>query len=107
MSLNFRQRRELLRKRQQETFKNSDKQPRNPPPPPYPAEAQAMIEIIFIRPLTIYNSSEPINCVLSSKAKPLLSAQLVSSNSFNFDRNVGTQKKVFAPFLFIAFDRQN
>ena len=43
-----------------------------------------MIDIIFTRPLTIYNSSEPINSALFSRAKPLRSPQLVNSNSFNF-----------------------
>ena len=33
--------------------------------------------IIFARPLTIYNSSEPINSALFSRAKPLLSPRLV------------------------------
>ena len=45
----------------------------------------AMIEIIFTRPLTIYNSSEPLNSALFSRAKPLHSPRLVKLNSFNFD----------------------
>ena len=49
-------------------------------------------------------SSEPINCALFSKAKPFRSPRLISLNSF---RNVAPRPKVFAPFLFIAFDRQN
>ena len=46
----------------------------------------AMIEIIFMRPPTIYNSSELINSALFSRAKPLCSPRLVKLNSFNFDR---------------------
>ena len=65
-----------------------------------------MIEIIFTRPMTIYNSAEPINRATFSKAKPLRSPRLVQLNSFNFDRNVATHRKVFAPFLFITFDRK-
>ena len=49
-------------------------------------------------------SSELINCALFSKAKPFRSPRLISLNSF---RNVATHRKVFSPFLFIAFDRQN
>ena len=43
-----------------------------------------------------------------SKAKPLRSPRLVSLSFFNFNQiwNVATHRKVFAPFLFIAFDRQ-
>ena len=37
----------------------------------------AMIEIIFTRPMTIYNSSEPINRATFLKAKPLRSPRLV------------------------------
>ena len=44
-----------------------------------------MIEIIFTIPRTIYNSSEPRNSALFSKAKPLRSPRLVKLNSFNFD----------------------
>ena len=44
-----------------------------------------MIEIIFTRPLTIYDSSEPMNSALFSRGKPLPSPWLVKSNSFNFD----------------------
>ena len=40
----------------------------------------AMIEIIFTRPMTIYNSSEPINSAAFSKAKPLRSPRLVQLN---------------------------
>ena len=46
----------------------------------------AMMEIVFTIPLTIYNSLEPINSALFSKAKPLRSPRLVKLNSFNFDR---------------------
>ena len=48
--------------------------------------------------------SESINWALFSKAKPFRSPRLISLNSF---RNVATHRKVFAPFLFVAFDRQN
>ena len=37
----------------------------------------AMIEIIFTRPMTINNSSEPINRAAFSKAKPLRSPRLI------------------------------
>ena len=41
-----------------------------------------------------------------SKTKPLRSPRLVSLSFFNFNQiwNVATHRKVFAPFLFIAFD---
>ena len=38
--------------------------------------------------------------------KPSRSPRLVSLNSFNFDQNLATHRKVFAPFLFIAFVRK-
>ena len=56
--------------------------------------------------LFIYNSSEPINSAVFSRAKPLRFPRLVKLNSFNFDRNVATHRKVFAPFLFIEFARK-
>ena len=65
-----------------------------------------MIEIIFTRPMTIYNSSDPINRAAFPKAKPLRSPRLVQLNSFNFDQKLATHRKVFAPFLFITFDRK-
>ena len=67
---------------------------------------EAMIEIIFTRPLTIYNSSELINSALFSKAKPLRSPRLVSLNSFNFDQKRCNISKGFRALLFIAFDRK-
>ena len=45
-----------------------------------------MFEIIFARPLTIYNTTEPINSALFSRAKPLRSPRLVKFNLFNFYR---------------------
>ena len=60
-----------------------------------------MIEIIFTRPLTIYNSSEPINSALFSRAKPLLSPRLVKLNSFNFDwKRCNTSKGFRALFVY-------
>ena len=59
-----------------------------------------MIEIIFTRPLTIYNGSEPINSALFSRAKPLSSPRLVKLNSFNFDWK---RCKTSKGFLFLAF----
>ena len=67
-----------------------------------------MIEIIFTRPLTIYDSSEPINWALSffkSEAFTFSSASLIEFIQ-TLTRNVATHRKVFAPFLFIAFDRK-
>ena len=55
----------------------------------------AMIEIIFMRPLTIYNSSELINSALFSRVKPLCSPRLVKLNSFNFDRKHCNTSKGF------------
>ena len=43
---------------------------------------------------------------LKTVRKPSRSPRLVSLNSFNFDQNVATHRKVFAPFLFIAFARK-
>ena len=60
-----------------------------------------MIEIIFTRPMTIYNSSEAINTALFSKAKPLCSPRLVLLNSFNFDqRRCNTSKGFRALFVY-------
>ena len=53
-----------------------------------------MIEIIFTRPLTIYNSSELINSALFSKAKPVHSPRLVKFYSFNFDQKRCNTSKV-------------
>ena len=62
---------------------------------------------VFTRPLTIYKSSESINSALFSRANPLRSPRLVKLNSFNFDqKRCNTHRKVFAPFLFIAFARK-
>ena len=59
-----------------------------------------MIEIIFTRPLTIYNSSEPINSALFPRAKPLRSPLLVELNSFNFDlKRCNTSKGFRALFV--------
>ena len=44
-----------------------------------------MIEIIFTRPLTIYDSSEPMNSALFSRGKPLRYPWLVKLTSVNFD----------------------
>ena len=68
-----------------------------------------MIEIIFTRPMTIYNSSEPTNRAVFSKAKPLRthSPRLVQLRVHStLTRNVATHRKVFVPFLFITFDRK-
>ena len=54
-----------------------------------------MIEIIFTRPLTIYNSSEPINSAFFSRAKPIRSPRLVKLNSFNYDRKRCNKSKGF------------
>ena len=60
-----------------------------------------MIEIIFTIPLTIYNSSEPINSALFSRAKPLSSPRLVKVNSFNFDwKRCNTSKGFRALFVY-------
>ena len=60
-----------------------------------------MLEIIFTRPLTIYNSSEPMNSALFSRGKPLRSPRLVNLNSFNFDRKrCNTPKGFRAPFVY-------
>ena len=61
-----------------------------------------MIEIILTRPLTIYNSSEPINSAVFSKAKPLRFPRLV----IDFDQIHCDTSKVFASFSFIAFERK-
>ena len=45
-----------------------------------------MFEIIFTRPLTIYNTTEAIISALFSRAKPLRSPRFVTFNLFNFDR---------------------
>ena len=59
-----------------------------------------MIEI-FTRPLTIYNSSEPINSALFSKAKPLRSSRLVL---FNFDQKRCNKSEGFrALFVYSIF----
>ena len=65
-----------------------------------------MIEIIFTRPVTIYNSSESMNSALFSRAKPLRSPRLVKLNSFNFDWKRCTTSKGFFALLFIAFARK-
>ena len=68
----------------------------------------AAIEIIFTRPLTIYNSSEPINSALFSKAKPLRSPWLVSLNSFNFDQErCNTSKGFRAPFVYCIWTQND
>ena len=60
-----------------------------------------MIEIIFTRPLTIYNSSEPMNSALFSRAKPLRSPRLVKLNSFNFGwKRCNTSKGFRALFIY-------
>ena len=60
-----------------------------------------MIEIIFTRPLTIYNSSEPINSALFSRAKPLRSPRQVTLNSFSFDwKRCNTSKGFRAHFVY-------
>ena len=60
-----------------------------------------MIEITFTRPLPIYNSSDPINSALFSRAKPLRSPQLVKSNSFNFVwKHCNTLKGFCALFVY-------
>ena len=60
-----------------------------------------MIELIFARPMTIHNSSEPINSALFSKAKPLRSPWLVKLNSFNFDeKRCKTSKSFRALFIY-------
>ena len=66
-----------------------------------------MIEIIFKRPLAIYNCSEPLNSGLSFKsgAFPFSSASLIELIQL-WPETVATHRKVFAPFLFIAFDRK-
>ena len=65
-----------------------------------------MIEIIFTRSMTIYNSSEPINRAAFSKAKPFNTFSSASLIHSTLTRNVATHRKVFAPFLFITFDRK-
>ena len=61
----------------------------------------AMIEIIFTRPMTIYNSSEPINRAAFSKTKPLRCPRLVKLNSFNFDqKRCNTWKGFRALFVY-------
>ena len=66
-----------------------------------------MIEIIFTRPLTIYNSLEPINSALFSRAKPLRSPRLAKLLSFSFDwKRCNTSKGLRAPLGFLAFARK-
>ena len=67
---------------------------------------RATIEIIFTRPLTIYNSSEPITSALFSRAKPLRSPRPVKLNSFNFDWKRCSTSKGFRALFFIAFSRK-
>ena len=75
------------------------------------SSALEMIEIIFTIPLTIYDSSEQINSAffLRAKRSPRLvkfvkrSPRLVNLNLLNFDLKRPTHRRVFAPFLFIAF----
>ena len=60
-----------------------------------------MIAIFFTRPLTIYNSSEPIRLALFSRAKPLRSPWLVKLNSLNFDwKRCNTSKGFRALFAY-------
>ena len=59
-----------------------------------------MIEIIFKRPLTIYNSSELVNSAVFSKAKPLRSPRLGYLNLFNFDQKRCNISKGF-PAVFV------
>ena len=62
-----------------------------------------MIDIIFTRPLTIYNSSETRNSAFTFKerTKPLRSPQLVKLNSFNFDwKRCSTSKGFRALFVY-------
>jgi len=63
-----------------------------------------MIEIIFTRPLTIYNSSEPINSALFSRVKPSRSPRLVKLNSFNFDWKRCTTSKGFRALFTSWYD---
>ena len=67
-----------------------------------------MIEIIFKRPLTIYNSSKPINSTFffKNEASTLSSTSLIEFIQLYLTRNVATHRKVFGPFLIIAFDRK-
>ena len=66
-----------------------------------------MIEIIFTKPLTIYNSLETINSALFSRAKPLCFPQLVKLNSFSFDlKRCNTSKGLRALFVLLAFTRK-
>ena len=66
-----------------------------------------MVEIIFTRPLTIYNSLEPINSALFSRAKPLRSPRLVKLHSFSFGwKRCNTSKGLRALFVFLEFARK-
>ena len=58
--------------------------------------------IIFTRPLTIYNSSKPINSALFSRALTFSSATYIVKFHSTLTENVATHRKVFALFLFIG-----
>ena len=67
-----------------------------------------MIEIIFTRPMTIYNSAEPINRTAFSKAKPLRSPRLVQLNSFKFDqKRCNTLKGFRALFVYYVLSEND
>ena len=66
-----------------------------------------MIKIIFTRPLTIYNSSQPINSALFSKEKTLRFPRL-SLNSFNFDqKRCNTSKGFRALFIYCIWSKND
>ena len=60
-----------------------------------------MIEIVFTRPLTTYNNSEPIISALFSRAKPLRSPRLVQLNSFKFDQKPCNPLRFSRPFCLL------